>query len=141
MKYIMKSHLCSCSYEVNNKNHKNRHTIIPHHIQISLLEPQLISLFYIFDFLQLEYQFPFLSREAILCAWKCAHHFWSVNADPSSKPILVSGSSPSTKMAFRNVVRNPRLQARIFLPNRFLKVVRPGKELPENVVQFHVPME
>ena len=44
-------------------------------------------------------------------------------------------------MAYRNVVRNPRLQARIFLPNWFLKVVRPGKELADNVVQFHVPME
>jgi len=39
------------------------------------------------------------------------------------------------------VVRNPRLQARIFLCNWYMKVVRPGKEQPDNVVQLHVPME
>ncbi|KAJ7330197.1 54S ribosomal protein L23, mitochondrial [Desmophyllum pertusum] len=44
-------------------------------------------------------------------------------------------------MAYRHVVRNPRLQARIFLCNWYMKVVRPGKELPDNVVQFHVPMD
>ena len=41
----------------------------------------------------------------------------------------------------RGVVRFPRLQARIFLPNWFVKVVRPGKEIPENQVQMHVSME
>ncbi|CAB4001069.1 39S ribosomal L23, mitochondrial-like [Paramuricea clavata] len=44
-------------------------------------------------------------------------------------------------MAYRNVVRNPRLQARIFLPEWFLKCVRPTKEVPDNVAVFHVPME
>ena len=46
-----------------------------------------------------------------------------------------------TKMAYRNRVRNPRLQARIFLPNWFIKVVRPGNEQPSDTVQLHVPLE
>lgn len=44
-------------------------------------------------------------------------------------------------MAYRNVVKNPRLQARIFLTNWFVKIVRPNKELPEDTVQMHVAME
>lgn len=44
-------------------------------------------------------------------------------------------------MAYRHVVRHPRLQARIFLCNWYMKVVRPGRDLPENTVQFHVPMD
>ncbi|RMX41918.1 hypothetical protein pdam_00006635 [Pocillopora damicornis] len=44
-------------------------------------------------------------------------------------------------MAYRHVVRHPRLQARIFLCNWYMKLVRPGRELPENTVQFHVPMD
>ncbi|KAK3707201.1 hypothetical protein QZH41_019561 [Actinostola sp. cb2023] len=44
-------------------------------------------------------------------------------------------------MAYRHVVKNPRLQSRIFLTNWFMKIVRPGRELDNNVVQFHVPMD
>ncbi|XP_057313183.1 39S ribosomal protein L23, mitochondrial-like [Hydractinia symbiolongicarpus] len=44
-------------------------------------------------------------------------------------------------MAFRNRVRNPRLQARIFLPRWFVKVVRPGKDIPDDTVQLHVPLD
>jgi large subunit ribosomal protein L23 len=32
-------------------------------------------------------------------------------------------------------------QARICLPNWYVKVVRPGKELPENEVMLHVPLK
>ena len=45
------------------------------------------------------------------------------------------------KMAYRHVVKKPTLQARIFLCNWYMKIVRPGRELPDNTVQFHVPME
>ena len=45
------------------------------------------------------------------------------------------------KMAYRHVVKKPQLQARIFLCNWYMKIVRPGREIPENTVQFHVPME
>lgn len=58
---------------------------------------------------------------------------------PNSSPGLFLNRS--FKMAYRHVVRNPRLQARIFLCNWYMKVVRPGKEQPDNVVQLHVPME
>lgn len=44
-------------------------------------------------------------------------------------------------MAYRNRVRNPILQARIFLPKWFVKVVRPGRELPDDTVQLHVPLD
>merc|ERR1740124_1222072 len=46
-------------------------------------------------------------------------------------------------MAYRHRVRNPIHQARIFLPNWFVKVVRPGKELigDDDVVQLHVPLD
>lgn len=44
-------------------------------------------------------------------------------------------------MAYRHRVRNPVLQARIFLPKWFVKVVRPGRELPEDTVQLHVPID
>lgn len=44
-------------------------------------------------------------------------------------------------MAYRHRVRYPRLQARIFLPEWFMKVVRPGKEIAKDTVQFHVPLE
>ncbi|EDO31749.1 predicted protein [Nematostella vectensis] len=44
-------------------------------------------------------------------------------------------------MAYRHVVKQPRLQSRIFLTNWFMKIVRPGRELESNVVQFHVPMD
>ncbi|XP_046844751.1 39S ribosomal protein L23, mitochondrial-like [Xenia sp. Carnegie-2017] len=44
-------------------------------------------------------------------------------------------------MAYLNVVRNPRLQARIFLPEWFIKCVRPTKNIPNNSAVFHVPME
>ncbi|XP_028408407.1 39S ribosomal protein L23, mitochondrial-like [Dendronephthya gigantea] len=44
-------------------------------------------------------------------------------------------------MAYKHVVRNPRLQARIFLPEWFMKVVRPTKAVPDNLAIFHVPME
>lgn len=45
------------------------------------------------------------------------------------------------KMAYRHVVKKPQLQARIFLCNWYMKIVRPGREIPENTVQFHVPMD
>ena len=55
---------------------------------------------------------------------------------------LKSRLQKKSNMAYsRNLVRNPRLQARIFLPNWFVKIVRPGKDLPENQVQMHVSME
>ncbi|CAH3014933.1 unnamed protein product [Porites evermanni] len=44
-------------------------------------------------------------------------------------------------MAYRHVVKKPTLQARIFLCNWYMKIVRPGRELPDNTVQFHVPMD
>eukprot|EP00794_Sanderia_malayensis_P001299 gene1299-1436_t len=44
-------------------------------------------------------------------------------------------------MAYRYVNKNPRLQARIFLSNWFVKIVRPGKELPKDQVQMHVSMD
>lgn len=44
-------------------------------------------------------------------------------------------------MAYRNRIRNPVLQARIFLPKWFVKVVRPGRELPDDTVQLHVPLD
>ncbi|XP_066934046.1 large ribosomal subunit protein uL23m-like [Clytia hemisphaerica] len=44
-------------------------------------------------------------------------------------------------MAYRNRVRNPVLQARIFLPKWFVKVVRPGRDLPDDTVQLHVPLD
>ena len=50
--------------------------------------------------------------------------------------LFVSGN-----MAYRHVVRNPKLQARIFLPNWFVKIVRPGREQPDDTVQMHVPCD
>ncbi|XP_068710388.1 large ribosomal subunit protein uL23m-like isoform X2 [Montipora capricornis] len=44
-------------------------------------------------------------------------------------------------MAYRHVVKRPQLQARIFLCNWYVKIVRPGREIPDNTVQFHVPMD
>lgn len=44
-------------------------------------------------------------------------------------------------MAYRNRVRDPILQARIFLPKWFVKIVRPGRDLPNDTVQMHVPLD
>ncbi|XP_002163495.2 large ribosomal subunit protein uL23m isoform X1 [Hydra vulgaris] len=44
-------------------------------------------------------------------------------------------------MAYRYRVRNPRLQARVFLPDWFVKIVRPGKEIAKDTVQLHVPLD
>ena len=44
-------------------------------------------------------------------------------------------------MAYRNRVLNPVLQARIFLPNWFVRVVRPNKALGDDIVEMHVPLD
>lgn len=44
-------------------------------------------------------------------------------------------------MAYRNRVKTPLLQARIFLPQWYVKVVHPGKPIADDVVQLHVSLD
>ena len=92
-----------------------------------------------------EKQFVLKGIDAILCAY--LYSSLSLTYIPPLPFFFYCSLGPRSlwyyhfKMAYRHVVKKPQLQARIFLCNWYMKIVRPGREIPENTVQFHVPME
>ncbi len=48
---------------------------------------------------------------------------------------------PGRRLTRIIAARSPRPRERIYLCNWFVKLVKPGKELPADQVQCHVPMK